>query len=146
MKTTPIILRLIEAAPILGGRVAGAADFNEEVEAVRLGLPCAFVMRSSGEASDATTLGEVIQMLTEEFAIVLAIDNSVSTTGQPAEDNLAPVYEEVMEALLGWIDNNGTHNSLTFVRDDHVGFDRSRLWHQMLFRTQSTISSLDGMS
>lgn len=145
MKTTPIIQRLIEAAPILGGRVAGAADFNAEVEATRLGVPCAFVMRSSGEASDAATLGEVIQMLTEEFAVVLVVDNSVSTVGQPAEDNLAPVYEEVMEALLGWIDN-GTHNSLVFVRDDHVGLDRSRLWHQMLFRTSSSISSLDGMS
>jgi hypothetical protein len=108
-------------------------------------LPCAFVMRSGGEASDAQTLGEVVQMLTEEFAIVIAVDNSASTVGQPAEDNLAPVYEEVMEALLGWIDN-GTHNALVFVRDDHVGFDRSRLWHQMLFRTESAISSLDGMS
>lgn len=145
MKTTPIINRLISDAPILGGRVAGVAEFNAEVEAVRLGLPCAFVMRSSGEASDAATLGEIVQILTEEFAIVLGVDNSVSTVGQPAEDNLAPVYEEVMEALLGWTDSP-THNSLVFVRDDHIGFDRSRLWHQMLFRTQSAISSLDGMS
>jgi len=146
MNTIPIIQRLIVAAPILGGRVAGAADFNAEVEAVRLGLPCAFVMRSGGEVQgDPATLGEVIQMLVEEFAVVIAVDNSASTVGQPAEDNLDPVYKEVMEALLGWTDDD-THNSLVFVRDDHVGFDRSRLWHQMLFNTTSSISSLDGMS
>lgn len=145
MSLTAIIDRLKTAAPIFGGRVAGAAEFGAEAEAARLGLPMAFVMRAGGEASDAGTMGAVVQMLTEEYAIIIAVDNSADTFGHAAEQALDPVIVEVRRALLGWTWDD-VHNALVFERDDHVSFDRARLWHQMIFSTSSAIDSLDGVA
>jgi hypothetical protein len=81
-------------------------------------------------------------MLTEEYVIVIAVDNSTDTLGHGAEQLLDPVLVEVRQALLGWSWDD-LHNVLVYVRDDHVGFDRARLWHQMIFSTSSAIESLD---
>ena len=143
MSLAAIINRLKIEAPLFNSNVAGAAEFSAEAEAMRLPLPMAFVMRQGSTTSEATTLGEVLQLLTEEYAIVIAVDNSTDTLGHAAEQLLEPVIEEVRHALLGWT-WDAVHNGMTFDRDEHVGFDRARLWHQMIFCTESVISSLDG--
>lgn len=141
MKVQPIIDRLKSVSTTLGGRIAGAAEFSAEVEAARLAVPCAFVLRASGEASEASTLGEVVQMFTEDFAVVIAVDNSVDTRGQAAAEALDDVLYDVIGSLLGW-EADAVHNAFVMVRDDHVAIDRARLWHQAIFRTQSAIASL----
>jgi len=142
MSLPAIIDRLKANAPLFAGNVAGAAEFSAEAEAMRLPLPMAFVMRNGSSTSEATTLGEVLQLMTEEYAVVIAVDNSTDTLGHAAEQLLEPVIEQVRKALLGWTWDT-LHNGMTFSRDDHVGFDRARLWHQMIFSTESVIASLD---
>jgi hypothetical protein len=141
MKVQPIIDRLKAVSTTLGGRIAGAAEFSAEVEAARLSLPCAFVLRASGEASEAATLGAVVQMLTEDFAIVVAVDASADGRGQAAAEALDDVMADLIAGLLGW-SPDATHNAFEYVRDDHVAIDRARLWHQFTFRTSGAISSL----
>lgn len=141
MKVQPIIDRLKSVSTTLSGRIAGAAEFSAEVEAARLALPCAFVLRASGEATDADTVGAVVQMLTEDFAVVIAVDNTGDTRGQAGAEAIDDVLYDVIGSLLGWSPDT-THNALTMVRDDHVAIDRARLWHQVIFRTSSAIASL----
>lgn len=141
MKVQPIIDRLKAVSTTLGGRIAGAAEFSAEVEAARLALPCAFVLRASGEGSEPDTIGAVVQMLTEDFAIVVAVDNSADSRGQAGAEALDDVMVDLLARLLGW-SPDATHNAFSYVRDDHVSLDRARLWHQFIFRTSSAIASL----
>ncbi len=135
MRIKPIIDRLKTNALSLGGRVSGASEFSAEVEAMRLPLPCAFVLRASGEAQSATSLGAVLQMVNQDFAIVIAVDNSKDTRGQDGAESLDAILEDVQLALLGWTPPVEEHNAFEFVRDDHISIDRSRLWHQTIYRT-----------
>lgn len=141
MKVQPIIDRLKAVSTTLEGRVAGAAEFSAEVEAARFALPCAFVLRANGVASEADTIGAVVQGLTEEFGICVAVDNRADARGQAAAEGLDDVFADLLEALLDWAADD-FHTGFEFVRDDHVGLDRARLWHQFTFRTTSAISSL----
>lgn len=141
MKVQPIIARLKAVSTTLGGRIAGAAEFAAEVEATRLTLPCAFVMRGSGVGNPVATVGPIVQEVVEEFAVVVAVSNSADTRGQAAAESLDDVMADLRAALLGWIPDDD-HNAFEFVRDDHVGLDRARLWHQFVFRTSGAIASL----
>jgi hypothetical protein len=142
LKVQPIIDQLKAVSTTLGGRVAGAAEFSAELEAAQMALPCAFVFRSNGEATAPDTFDETMQMLTEEFAVVVAVSNAVDTRGQAAAEALDDVMEDVINALLGWSPTAVERNPFEYVRDDHVSVDRSRLWHQFIFRTSGVISSI----
>lgn len=147
MNVEPIIARLKAKTTTLGGRIAGAAEFGIEVEAARMALPCAFVMRASGTASDAATLGEVVQTVLEEFGIAIAIDNNGDARGQEAAKQLDEVMRDIRRALLGWIpdpgvDDDGPHNAFEIVSDAQIAIDRGRLWHQYVWRTSTTYSSV----
>jgi hypothetical protein len=142
MKVKPIIDRLKAEAATFGGRVAGAADFSAETEAARLGLPCAFVLRAGGGGSDAATVGAIVQLVNEEFGVIVAVNNSADERGQAAAETLDDVLDDVVAALLGWAPD-AEHNPFEYVRDDHLTLDRGRLWHQITFRTSSVIASLD---
>lgn len=142
MKIHGIIEKLKEEVPVFGGRVAGTAQYSAELEAVRLPLPCAYVYRAGGVASEAATLGATVQILEQTFGVIIAVDNSLDGRGQAAAETLDDVLDEVIEALLGWLPDD-EHNAFEFVRDEHLEINRGRLWHLALFRTSNPISSLD---
>ncbi len=142
MKIQPIIDRLKAATTTLGGRVAGAAEFSAELEETRLTLPCAFVLRANGSATEADTFDATMQMLTEEFAVIVAISTASDTRGQAASESLDDVMEDIINALLGWRPTTVERLPFEYARDDHVSVDRARLWHQFIFRTSGVISSI----
>lgn len=142
MKIQPIIDRLKAVTTTLGGRIGGAAEYSSETEATRLALPCAFVMRFNGSAPEPDTFDATMQIVTEEFGVVVAVSNSVDARGQAAAESLDDVMEDIINALLGWKPSSGEHNPFEYVRDDHVGMDRATLVHQFIFRTSGVISSI----
>jgi len=141
MKLKPIIDQLKAETTLFGGRIAGASEYADEVAAARLTLPCAFVIRGAIFTDDARTLGEVVQMMTEEFGIAVAVDNSVDGRGQAAEEFLDDVRTELLKALLGW-NPDAEHNAFEYGGEQPLEINRGRLWRLFLFRTSSEIGSL----
>lgn len=148
MKIRPIIDRLKAECPSLGGRVAGAAEYAaaaDALESVRLDLPMAFVYRAGGAASEAATIGAVVQMVEQNFGVILALDNGADARGQAAAEALDDVIEELLSALLGWQPDTD-HNAFVFVRDEHLELNRGRLWHVAIFNTSGPIMSRDDVN
>lgn len=140
MKVRPIIDRLKAECAIFSGNVAGAAEFVDAIEQSQLPLPHAFVFRVGGEAPPSESIGEVVQVVAETFAVVVAVDASADTRGQSAAESLDDVLAQLMPALLGW-EPDGDHVAFEYVRDDHLQINRARLWHQFQFATQSAVAS-----
>lgn len=143
MKIRTVINRIKAECPTFGGRVSGSAEYAAAVDAlesVRLDLPAAFVYRSGGVASDAATIGAVVQMVQHNFGIIIALDNGTDAAGFAASEALDTIIDELVAALLGWQPDD-THNAFVFVRDEHLDLNRGRLWHVALFMTEAAIES-----
>jgi hypothetical protein len=142
MKLKPIIDQLKVATTSFNGRIAGASEYAAGVESTRLVVPCAFVMRGQVFTDEARTLGEVVQMMTEEFGIAVAVDNSQDERGQMAEELLDDIRQDLIQALLGWAPDE-THNAMEYGGDVPIEINRGRLWRLFVFRTSGAIASLD---
>lgn len=144
MKLLPIINQLKAATTLFAGRIAGASEYANEVVAASMQLPCAFVMRGSittPENPDA--VGELVQVLTEEFGVAVAVDNSLDGRGQAAEEFLDDIRTELLKALLGWQPPDPDQNTFVYAGEQPLEINRGRLWRLFLFSTMSTRSSLD---
>lgn len=145
MNEQDIIDRLKATAPFFNGNIAGAASYNPEVEATRLILPAAYVIRENGEAAESNSLGLPTQMWVEYYSIVVCISNAADTLGEQAAGDIRPAIRALFNSLIGWPSpqNNDIgetdNNPLDYVRDDPISQDRSRIYHNVTFKTVSAI-------
>lgn len=146
MQLKPVIDRLKAEAATLGGRIAGTAEFTAELEAASMANPCAFVAPGPAFArGDPDTIGEVVQMVVEEFGIFVAIDNSTDGVGYAARLEWHDVKADIMQALLGWTPPpivGQEQNAFIYLQDEPFKMDRARLWMLITFSTEGPISSL----
>lgn len=145
MKLRPIIDHLKAETTSFGGRIAGASEYASEVEAGRMTMPCAFVVRGTVSTDgESASVGAVVQVLAEEFGIAVAVDNT-DKRGQDSEEVLDDIRRDLLQALLGWLPpgTEGHYNAFDYVGDTPIELNRARVWRLFVFRTSTAISSLD---
>lgn len=145
MFLTQVIVRLRNAAPVFEQRVAGTASFvagsgpNSDIDP-----PACFVVpmyETAERPKDATT----VQWVTERFATVVCLDNSVEKrqgTGLSAQIVLDQVRLELRKALLQWTPADKLNMSgVIFQRGQHLFMNAARLWHSFEWSASYYINS-----
>ncbi|MEX2126969.1 MAG: hypothetical protein WD871_01830 [Xanthobacteraceae bacterium] len=105
MLLDPVIARVKQAAPALGGRVEGAAELSALVKSNALPqvTPASFVLPNGlrGGAADAVT-GLFRQQLDEVVSVVLIVRVAGDRTGAGALPTIDTVIGQVVNAVCGW--------------------------------------------
>ncbi|RTY53641.1 hypothetical protein EKL29_21220 [Pantoea sp. YU22] len=143
MKLSLIIDALRQRAPSFGGRVAGAAEFQALGENSRLQLPAAYVVPTSDLPGEQESKTDYYQMLTENFAVIVALDNRRDPRGQEAIfDAVDSIRNELWRSLLGW-EPTENHYPITYKGGEVLEMDRAVLYYQFDFSSDIEIQEAD---
>lgn len=143
MLLEPIIAALRTRCPVFTNRIAGAAQFKTLPESAAMQLPCAFVIPLDDSPGESRSQNSVRQELSEAFAVIVALDNTVDEKGQGGAASVHAMRAVLWSALLGW--QPGADSSGIVYEGGHLlGLDRARLWWQFEFSAPMEIGPTDG--
>lgn len=146
MKLDAAIAQLRLYAPVFGGRVAGAADFDRGLrDQVWLDYPAAYVIPLDEEATPNASGPGLIQTVTERIGVIIALSNLDDRRGQAP----AATYEEMRAAIFGAVlnwrpDANSQPRGYAYGGGQLRDFDRGRLFYQFEFIIETQITDDDG--
>lgn len=143
MQLEPIIQALRTRCPVFANNVAGAADFKVLEEATNLPVPCAFVIPLDDNPEDNTSENSIRQSLTDSFAVIVAISNTVDEKGQGATATVHTLRGDLWAALLGWQPGDD-YDGITYQGGQLLRLTRARLWYQFEFGAAMEIGPSDG--
>lgn len=143
MQLEIIIQALRERCPSFQNRVGGAAAFKDLEESTSLPVPSAFVIPLDDNPKDTRSLNSVRQEMTDSFAVVIAISNTVDERGQAAFHSVRDLRAELWAALLGWRPDPD-YNGITYEGGTLNRMNRARLWYQFEFGAEMEIGPEDG--
>lgn len=135
MLLAPIADRLKIQVPALKRNVSGAADFAAAREGLN-SVPAAFVLPLMDRATPSSTQDEsvILQLVTERFGVVLVVSNVRDMHGAAAHDDLEPLRDAVILALLGWPPSAGYH-PVEYGGGRMLALNGDDLWWQLEFVT-----------
>lgn len=143
MKLEPIITQMRTYCTTFGTRVAGAAQFKDLQEAANLAVPCAFVIPLDDNPHDSRSMNDVLQTMTDSFAVIVAVSNTVDEKGQGGAASIDAIRADLWKALLGW-QPGVRYNGIEYEGGSMLSLDRSRLWYQFEFGATMEIMQSDG--
>lgn len=144
--TPAVIARLKDRAPLLSGRVYGAAALATlmKAEAVPNVTPCAHVLptgltaRSDGDAMT----GAYVQSFDFGFAVVLSLRAHDPLGERAALDEVLPLIIEVAIALAGWTPDEDTVGVFVFRRAGLASFARGVAIYELTFTLQDQLRTI----
>lgn len=143
MQLEIIIQALRDRCSSFQGRVGGAAEFKNLEESTTLAVPSAFVVPLDDSPTESKSLNSVRQGLTDSFAVVVAVTNTVDERGQAAFRSIRDLRAELWAALLGWRPDS-TYNGIVYEGGTLLRMNRARLWYQFEFGADMEIGPSDG--
>lgn len=138
-----IIAHVRAYAPLFAGNVAGAAQFKMVSENTNLPTPCCYVIPLEDNPGPSRALNAVRQDLTDSFAVVVCLSNTVDERGQASVTNLHAVRKELWKALLGWRPTD-EYNGISYEGGSLQQLDRAQIWYQFEFGAPMEIGPEDG--
>lgn len=138
-----VIERLKTRAPLLSGRVYGAAALASlmKADAVPKVTPCAHVLptgltgRSDGEAAT----GAYVQSYDYGFAVVLSLRAHDPLGERAALDEVIPLIVDIARALAGWTPDDDTVGVFVFRRAGLASFARGVAIYELTFTLQDQL-------
>lgn len=129
MKSQLLVDRLKSQCSLLKD-VGGAADFAAAQEGLRNKTPSAFVVPLAENAARNSSATLVVrQLVTQQFAVILAVSNLKDSRGEKALNDLDQVREQVFEKILGWAPP-GTDSVMEFSGGRLLEMDNQVVWWQ----------------
>ncbi len=101
--------------------------------------PAAYVFPIAERASKSAVTGAVRQMVSERFAVALALGNLKDRRGEKATQQMEAIRKSVRAALLGWVPEAGYEGCL-YAGGRTLGLQDAVIWHQLEFTTEYLIS------
>ena len=146
MNLPDIVAQLRAAAPLFGGRVAGAADFATGLETqVWQDLPAAYVIPLDDEAEPNDAQNAIYQIVNERIGVIVEFENGVDRRGQTVTALYEPTRAGLFAALLNWNpDPTRAPRGFMYAGGHLIQFDRKRLFYQWEFNLPITITEVDG--
>lgn len=135
MKTQEIIDRLKSECPILGGRVAGSADYDLAIEENTFNTPCAYVVELSKSSKPNQLLGGFSQCVTLQIGVMMIVSNQRDSTGHAAHEDLQIVANEVWDALCGWTHSQADTPFEHLTGRSSGSYDLNRFWADVFTTT-----------
>lgn len=143
MQLEPIVEALRTRCPAFSNRVSGAAQFKMLPESVSMPLPCAFVIPLDDSPGDSQSQNSVRQVLTDSFAVIVAVSNVADEKGQTGASSLHSLRASLWSALLGWRPSQ-RYDGITYEGGQMLSLDRARIWYQYEFGALMEIEPADG--
>ena len=154
MDISLVIEQLRRFCPALGGRVGGAADFENGTETVvtimdprtgKLAYPSAVVIPLEDEPGGNDLLDGNLQTVVETVGIIAMLDAAADRRGQTGASGVEALKYQIFGALLGWnIDPARGARGLYYAGGELLTFDRARLFWMYRMSFEATISDGDG--
>lgn len=139
MNTQAIVNRLRSRISSL--REIGAAAGLEAAMRGNLVAPAAYVMPLAESATPIDDTGDLHELQTSLFGVVLVVE-TLDATGGPALLDLAAARLAVKQALVGWVPDTDTGEPVLFVGGEIVQFaGDGRLWWSDEYRLTSYFRS-----
>jgi len=143
VKLSKIALKIRLANTDFGSMVGGSAQLSQAIK-FTLKVEAAFVIPLDDDAASNSQSGEVIQDLTERFAVVVAIKNDTSQSdklGITSYDRIHDIRAQLWRALLGWRMqvSDKLETNIYYRRSKIVGMDDAWLWYQFEFESMRRI-------
>lgn len=141
--TPAIIERLKSRAPLLSGRVYGAAALAALMQADQVPsvTPCAHVLPTGligRKPVDAAT-GAFIQSYDYGFAVVLALRAHDALGTRLALDEVLPQIVAIAKALVGWTPDSATAGVIEFRQARLASFARGVAIYELTFALQDQL-------
>lgn len=131
MKISLIIEQLRTYAITFGGRVAGAAEYDNLAQRSNLTVPAAYVVPLDDDTKKQSTSNSYRQEVSDAFSVVVVLANT-DERGQTAADSLHLIRAELWQALLGWSPDT-EYGGIEYDGGALIGLNRSRLDYQFEF-------------
>ena len=156
MNLDQVINQLRAYCPALGGRIAGAADFDVGTETTlaftsptgKLIYPAAVVVPLDDDASPnivSTIETGLIQTVTETIGVIVEFDATADRRGQGGVSQVEAMKYALFAALLNWhIDPGRSSLGIYYAGGSLLAFDRARLFWEFRFSFDALISDGDG--
>lgn len=146
MKIGQIVLKLRLAETRFENRIGGAAELALAMT-YALQKEMAFVVQMAETAKANMLDSGVSQLITERFAVIVALDNATSDRdkmGLTAYDSLFDIRTQIFSAILGW-QMDGAESLVSYAAGRVVKVDRAFLWYQFEFLVDTRIDDDDGV-
>ena len=147
MDLSALIQQLRTYAPILGGRVAGGADFAALQSDTKLILPAAYVLPGGETATENDSPNGLTQQVTETFSVIVVFDNSTviaDRRGQTAVTQVSAMGVALRKALLNLQASPDSPRGISYVGSEEGDMDQARLFWRFEFGNTYTITEADG--
>ena len=139
MQLDLIIARLRLKCPAFSERVAGAAEFSAIPEGAKLPVPAAYVIPLDDSADKRASSHDGYQEITDNFAIILYIDNSDDARGYAGWSAVAALRAQVWNAIVFWRVTED-YEPIEYTGGHLQNMDRARLYYQLEFSMGSAIT------
>lgn len=143
MKLSLVIEALREIATSFKGRVGGAAEFKAIENVSQMEAPSAYVVPTGDTAGQQQSQTDYDQLVTEGFAVIVALDNRADQRGQKAAfDAVNDIRAEIWAALLGWEIDKNTY-AIEYEGGQVISINRALLYYQFDFSAKREVSDED---
>ncbi len=145
MDVANVITQLRTYAPIFGGRVGGASQYEAIEMSTNTAMPAAFVIPLSDDATPNGNEVGLYQVVSESIGIVVMMDNRADQRGQAVSTiAYSDVRAAIWAALLNWAPSEDqVPRGMEYVGAHLLVQDRARTEYQFIFRQDITITAQD---
>lgn len=143
------IAQLRANAPMLGGRVAGAAEFYAGLKNynANMVLPAGYVLPLDQDAEENRVLNGLIQIVHKTVGVVIEFPAQADRRGQAPVMNFDEMETEIFASVLGlFIGECRMSKPTYFVGGNYLDLDRARLFWQWRFGLDWQITDADGVA
>lgn len=142
------IAQLRANAPIFGGRVAGAAEFEAGLKNYNTSmmLPSAYVRPLEEEAEPNQIWNGLVQMVHKSIGVVVEVDAQTDRRGQAPIMDLDEVQAQIFASVLNLVvgDCNMVRGT-AYSGQRILALDRARLFYEYIFNLDWQITDADGV-
>lgn len=146
MRVGPVVLKLRLAETRFGDKIGGAAELDLVLRET-FNTDMAFVVQLSEEAGVNQDVNSINQILTERFAVIVALKNDTTQsdkTGLTAFDTLHEVRTDIFKALLGW-QIEEAESIIRYAAGALLDINDAWLWYQFEFEFDIRLYPEDGV-
>lgn len=140
-----VIQHLKTHCPMLGTRVAGAAEYEKALTKDFMVAPCAYVIPMADDAEPNEDANGLFQTVTESVSIMLILDNAADRRGQAPLLGVDTAKAAIHKAMLNWrIDPDRAPRGLQYEGGNLVDMNGAKLSWQMTYSQEVQLTELDG--
>jgi hypothetical protein len=142
------ISQLRANAPMFGGRVAGAAEFEAGLKNYNTSmmLPSAYVRPLEEEADANPIMNGLIQMVHKSIGVVVEVDAQTDRRGQAPIMDLDDVQAQIFASVLNLVIGDCRMTKGTAYSGMRIlALDRARLFYEYIFNLDWQITDADGV-